>query len=229
MNKQNRITALRNNTIFILFYRIASFLLITAGLIVCLQLLEEEKNLLSLFTYTVQSNLFVWSFFLLSSVRTIKSLLRNTEHKDCTFCSVFSFCACIAVVVTFLVFWCYLAPSGWMQNRLLSFRNLSIHFFCPVLMVLDRILFTKKGSLKKSQVPFMLIFPLLYLAQAFVLGFNHFIYFSEIGVDSYYIYPFLDVDALGPLVIVSVLGLAAIFLGLSYLWYYLEKRAGEKK
>lgn len=228
MNHKNRFFALRNNTIFILSYRVAAFLLITAGLFVCLQIFEEEKNFLSLFTYTVQSNLLVWLFFLLSSIRTAKSLLSKTEHRDCTFCSVLSFCACIAIVVTFLIFWCYLAPSGWMQNSLLTFRNLSIHFFCPLLMVADRLLFSKKEALKKSQVPYMLIFPLAYVIQTFILGFNHLVYFSDIGVDSYFIYPFLDYDAYGPIVFVFLLGLTGFFLGLSYLWYYLEKKATKK-
>ncbi|MBE5951612.1 MAG: hypothetical protein E7260_08495 [Lachnospiraceae bacterium] len=228
MTNKNRLTALGNDTKFILFYRVTSFLLITAGLCVCLQLFEEEKNLLSLFTYTVQSNLMVWFFFLISSIRTAKAVYSGTKVKTCDFCSIFSFCTCIAITVTFLIFWCYLAPSGWMQNRLLSFRNLSIHFFCPVLMVLDRILFYPKGQMKKTQVLFMLIFPLLYVAQSFILGLNHLVYFSDVGVESYYMYPFLDFDAYGPLVFVFILGLAGFFLGLSYLWYYLEKKAGEK-
>ena len=74
----------------------------------------------------------------------------------------------------------------------------------------------------------MLIFPLLYVAQSFILGLNHLVYFSDVGVESYYMYPFLDFDAYGPLVFVFILGLAGFFLGLSYLWYYLEKKAGEK-
>lgn len=151
MNKQNRLTVLRNNTKFILFYRVAALLLITAGLFVCLQLFEEEKNLVSLFTYTVQSNLIVWVFFLLSSFWTAKRIFSKTDCKEGAFGSVYSFCCCIAILVTFLVFWCYLAPSGWMQNRLLSFRNLSIHFFCPALMILDRILFYEKEPLKNHR------------------------------------------------------------------------------
>jgi len=229
MKNQNRFSAIRTNTKFILFYRVVSFLLITVGLVVCLQLFEEEKNLYSLFTYTVQSNLLVWFFFLASSIRTAKELYTGKKFTGCGFCSVFSFSSCIAIMVTFLIFWCYLAPSGWMQNNLLSFRNLSIHFFCPVLMILDRLLFFEKGLLKKSQVLYMLIFPLVYVAQSFILGLNHLVYFSEIGVESYYIYPFLDYDAHGPLVFLFLLGLTGLFLGISYLWYFLENRTAKNK
>ena len=131
--------------------------------------------------------------------------------------------------MSWLIFWCYLAPSGWMQNRLLSFRNLAIHLFCPVLMVLDRILFYPTGLQKKTHMLYMLIFPVIYVIEAFILGTNHLVDFSEkLGIDSYYIYPFLDYDAHGPLVFLFIAGLAVFFLGLSYLWYFLETKFKQK-
>ena len=229
MNDNKGFLTLKNNPKFILAYRIAALLLITAGLLVSLRVFNEEKNLYALFTYTIQSNLIVLFFFLASSIRTAKDVINGTQNRDCAFCSVFSFSACIAIVVTFLIFWCYLAPSGWMENRLLSFRNLSIHLFCPVLMVLDHILFCPKGTLKKTQILCILIFPVIYVIEAFILGTNHLVNFSEeLGIDSYYIYPFLDYDAHGPLVFLFIAGLAAFFLGLSYSWYFLEKKLKQK-
>ena len=70
-----------------------------------------------------------------------------------------------------------------------------------------------------------MIFPLVYLAQSLSLGLTHTVWFGSIGVDGYYIYPFLDVDAFGARVILSVIALTGLFLGLSFLWYHLEKRS----
>lgn len=228
MKNNSLISTLKNNGKFVLIYRLIAFLLITLGIYSSLRIFSDDPNPYALFTYTLQSNLLVWIFFLISIIKTIQKLRSGNSTGDYGFHSVFSFSVCIAIVVTFLIFWLYLAPSGWMKNRLLSFRNLSIHFFCPVLMVLDRVLFYKKGVLKKPQVLYMLIFPLVYVAQSFILGLNHIIWFEDIGVNSYYIYPFLDFDAYGPLVFVFLLGLTAAFLGISYLWYFFEAKAKQK-
>ncbi len=225
MGNTGKLTALKNNGTFILIYRIASFLLITLGLLISLRVFSDDPHPHALFTYTIQSNIYVWIYFLLSIIKTIKKLRSKQNDGNYGFHPVLSFAACIAIVVTFLIFWCYLAPTGWTQNRLLSFKNLTIHLFCPLVMVLDRILFFEKGTLKKSQVLYMMIFPFFYVIQSFVLGLNRLIWFSEVGVESYYIYPFLDLDAYGPLVFVFLLALTALFLGISYLWYYLEKRS----
>lgn len=228
MNSNHIISTLKNNGRFVLAYRISTFLLITLGLLVSLRVFTDDPHPYALFTYTIQSNLLVWTFFLISIIKTVKKLRSTDKDGDYGFYSVFSFAVCIAIVVTFLIFWCYLAPTGWTKNRLLSFSNLSIHLFCPLLMVLDRILFYKKGVLKKPQVLYMLIFPLVYVAQSFALGLSRAVWFSEVGVESYYIYPFLDLDAYGPLVFVFVAALAALFLGISYLWYFLEAKASRK-
>ena len=225
MSDNKTFATIKNNPKFVLFYRLAAFFLITAGMFASLQLLEEEKNLYALFTYTLQSNLFVWVFFLVNIIQTLRKVVSKKHDNDFGFTPVFSFAVCIAIVVTFLIFWCYLVPTGWAKNSLLTFRNLSIHLFCPLFMVLDRVLFYKKATFSKKQILYILIFPLVYLAQSLSLGLTHTVWFGSIGVDGYYIYPFLDVDAFGALVILFVIALAGLFLGLSFLWYHLEKRS----
>ena len=187
--------------------------------------MSETPNPYSLFTYTIQSNLLVWGYFLFSIIKTIKKLSIAENDQDFGFHTAFSFAVCIDIIVTFLIFWCYLAPNGWMAGSLLTFKNLSIHFFCPLLAVLDRIMFFRKGSLKKSQIPVIMIFPLIYVVQSLTLGLTHAIWFAPVGVESYYMYPFLDLDAHGAMVFVYLIGLVAIFLGISYLWYYIETKA----
>ena len=221
--------SLKNNGTIILIYRIGAFILISLGLLASLRPFSVHPNPYSLFTYTIQSNLLVWSFFLFSIVLTLRKLSGQENDRDFGFCSAFSFAVCIDIIVTFLIFWCYLAPSGWMKNSLLSFKNLSIHFFCPLLMVLDRILFYRKNVLKKKQILGILIFPMIYVIQSFVLGLTHAVWFAPVGVHSYYMYPFLDLDAQGAMVFVYLIGLVAAFLGLSYLWYFLEQKAFKNK
>lgn len=65
--------------------------------------------------------------------------------------------------------------------------------------------------------------------QSFALGLTHTVYFSEIGVDSYYIYPFLDFDKYGVRVFLYIAILTVFFLLLGYLWYLSEAHWEKQK
>lgn len=212
------------NGYLIFAYRIFSFVISILGLLANMQVLEGTPNYYALFAYTTQSNILVILFFTLLVIKTAQQLFfrEKTNNRNYGFYPVLSFVVCFSIFITMIIFWLVLAPSQWADINLLTFFNLGVHFINPVLMILDRFLFYEKGRIKKRQVFLILIFPYFYILQSFLLGLTHAVYFSPIGIDSYYIYPFLDFDKYGCQVFLFIAVLTMIFLLLGYGWHRLE-------
>lgn len=80
--------------------------------------------------------------------------------------------------------------------------NISLHYVMPPVYLADWVWFVDKRGLRFGQIPYWLIFPLLYAVYVLIHG-------VESG---YYPYPFLDVRQFGyGQVLVNMAGLAAMF------------------
>ncbi len=91
---------------------------------------------------------------------------------------------------------------GWYVNILL-------HYIMPPAYILDWALFVPKRNLRFSQIPYWLIFPLLYAAWTLIHG----------AASGFYPYPFLNVTTYGyPRVLLNILGLTAVFVILSLIF-----------
>ncbi|MDR1101619.1 MAG: hypothetical protein LBL34_04630 [Clostridiales bacterium] len=219
------------NKYFILGYRILAFIIITLGILATAQVFTGKINFYVFFAYTMQSNILVWLFFAVLIVKTAARIAQRQEAKDENygFYPVISFAICFAILVTMLIFWGLLAPARWGNSHLLTFANLGVHLFCPLLMIGDRLLFYKKGMLKKHEPLAMVIFPFLYIIQALSLGMTRAVYFEPLGIKSYYIYFFLDFDIYGYRVFLFIFLLTVFFLALGYGCYYLGKRMSKPR
>lgn len=80
--------------------------------------------------------------------------------------------------------------------------NISLHYVMPPVYLADWAWFVDKRGLRFGQIPYWLIFPLLYAVYVLVHG----------VASGYYPYPFLNVRQFGyGLVLVNMAGLAAMF------------------
>lgn len=215
------------NKKIVLGYRIAALVIITLGLADTAGFFSGAVNWYVFFAYTIQSNVLVWLFFALLIVKTAATPACR-EKWAYGFYPVVSFTVSFAILITLLIFWAILVPISWGGGNLLKFSNLGVHLFCPLLMMGDRVLFYKKGTLKQRDPLAIAIFPYLYIAQSFTLGLTHSVYFSPLGIESYYIYPFLDFDAHGYYVFAYIFALTLFFLGLAYLCFALEKHLSNR-
>ena len=111
----------------------------------------------------------------------------------------------------------------YLDVKLGAFSNIGVHLINPLLMLCDRILFYRNHTMEKRHVVSLLLFPCFYIIQAFSLGATRAVWFAPIGVNAYYVYPFLNLDVLGWLVFPIMIALAMAMLGLGYVFYYLEK------
>jgi hypothetical protein len=222
-----------SNTSVILGYRIAAFVIIALGLLTTTGVFAGHVKYQTLFAYTIQSNIVVLAFFAVLIVRTAVGLARGADAKDggYGFYPVASFAISFAILITMLIFWVILAPvatTTWGNGHLLTFSNLGVHLFCPLLMIGDRLLFYPKRVMRKHEPLFVAICPYAYILESFALGLNRVVYFGPIGIESYYPYPFMDLDANGPWVFVNLLGLTVFFLGLAYGCYFIGNRRARR-
>jgi hypothetical protein len=219
-----------NNKYFILGYRVASVVVIVFGLLATLGAFSGSINYYIFFAYTTQSNILVLGFFVVLVAKTAAKIARGEDvvDKSFGFYPVAAFAVTFAIFITMMIFWGILVPlKGGMSMGLMTFYNLGVHLFCPLLMIGDYLLFYKKGVMRRRDPLAITIFPYLYIGQSFALGLNHVVYFAPLHIESYYIYPFMDFDAHGRLVFLFLLALTAFFLGLGYVCYYLEKRVSK--
>jgi hypothetical protein len=88
----------------------------------------------------------------------------------------------VVAVIYYLLLRKVFAPGGFG-----AVVNVLLHYVMPALCLLDWVFFLPKGSLSFRQVPYWLIFPLLYAAVTMLDG----------AVSGYYPYPFLDAAKFG--------------------------------
>ncbi|MDR1068369.1 MAG: hypothetical protein LBL36_03875, partial [Clostridiales Family XIII bacterium] len=143
-----------SNKYVILGYRIAAFVIIALGLLTTTGVFAGHAKYQILFAYTIQSNIVVLAFFAVLIVGTAAGIARGADAKEGAygFYPVASFAISFAILITMLIFWGILAPPmAWGNAYLMTFSNLGVHLFCPLLMIGDRLLFYKKRVMKKHE------------------------------------------------------------------------------
>ena len=113
---------------------------------------------------------------------------------------------------------------------LLTWRNLSVHLVAPILMVVDYFVFCERGKLLMKDIWWFLLFPFVYCIIATVSGFAGVTWGVDEGGRAYrFPYGFMDYDNLGYMVIPWFIGLAVLFIGLSFLLLWLDRIGSSKK
>jgi|GEM_PF-1493621 len=183
--------------------------------------------------YTLLSNALVLGVFVALIVRDINILIKlkkNIEVQIPKRCLLYVIQAgtVVSIMLTFLVFWGLLAPPVFMGDDVISllyFNNLSTHLLAAIFMTVDYFVFTPRGHLKFNDIWWFTIFPIFYLVFATIGGFAGVVY--RIHADGYAVrfpYGFMDYDRTGWLVIPWFIGIAVVFIGMSLLIYWLDKR-----
>jgi hypothetical protein len=167
-------------------------------------LFSWNKDIPSIYFFTIQSNLILAVYWILSP------LVRRKDHP------VFSLVVTTNMVITGAIF-IILIDEGFTDKLYLMLENKSIssmvhyismassiitHYMMPALALLDFLVFVDLGTLKPGKKVFVLVYPVCY----FVF---HLIYSSSSGN---FIYPFFDPDYLGgnARVVLLTLGMMAV-------------------
>jgi hypothetical protein len=227
---------LRENKIFVIVYRSCAFFLGIWGILTTAGVFRKAFNPVILLAYTIQSNILVIVFFGILLARTIVCIY-DKEKRAAPSGSPYSFFprlsafVTLAIFVTMLVYWFILLPIS-VQTMSLSgifaFDNLVVHLFMPLLMLVDYLALTERGKFKKYDFLLCAVIPYVYLAEAMTLGLTRAVRYDSLGVHSYYLYVFLDVDQFGALVIPMVAAITLFFMAIMLLWQRLDKRLAAK-
>ena len=134
-----------------------------------------------------------------------------------------SFIATISLLATGIVFWCLLSP--FVDIPLLSVTNLCHHLFCPLLVIVDRLLFYYGCAPSPRDAFIAMIHPVLYLVQSVIVGGLKLVDF-DIG---WFPYPFLDFYTYGAWVILFVAVFFFAILALAEGWALMERRRDKKR
>ncbi len=217
-----------NNPKFIFYYRLCAFILSLWGIVSHIGLFTDNFRPEGLMTYTVQSNIFACIVFFMLMKETGKRMKEAGRKVDYGFYSPLSFAAMIDIILTMLIFWVVLAPTNWAGLNLFSADNLMVHLFTPLMIISDRIMFCKDSKMKAKDILYAVIYPYIYIIEAYINGKMRLVKFGSIDGGSYYLYPFLNFDKLGWKVFIYVALLTVFFLLLGYVFYRWEKSHTQK-
>lgn len=175
---------------------------------IILTLIPNLDNLgFFLSTYTIQSNLLVLIWL------TIAIFLQE-KYKTCWFFSgVIRGAITLYITVTFIIFALLLAPL-YHPTGMDAYTNLSLHYIIPIAFLVDWVLTEMYHGYQWKYTLLWLSYPIFYLILTLILG----------SITGYYIYPFLDLNAMGTefFVIVCII-LTAFFILLGSLLVFVNK------
>jgi hypothetical protein len=173
---------------FLIHQVFKALIIISSGLGLLLSFIESN-DLSPMLYFTNQSNLFIFIVYLVFLVK------HNNYHEP--YISIL-YQAVLAIVLTGIVYHLmlrpYIDPSVYSPN---SLSNLLVHTFTPIFVVIERIVFSRKGILQRKHPFIWLSFPMLYYVFVLVYGTFGGKFHSGTDYASKYPYFFLNIGEEG--------------------------------
>jgi hypothetical protein len=220
---------------FALGFRIVAFVLCLFGIIHNLGLFDGQFYGVFLLYYTLQSNLLALVLLGILTVRTAIGLKKDGMQGSSGYFPRTSACIALCVAIVLIVFWIVIAPTFAFPEYMFSFTNLSVHLINPLVMIIDYVLFSERGHIKLRDPFLFVIVPVTYFIQATALGFagTNFQFPQVPGLDvpidiKPFPYVFMDYFALGGIVAINIILIAATFIGIAYLLWFVDNRRAKK-
>lgn len=180
--------------------------------------------------YTIQSNILVLATQVILFIYDL--FYEKLKEKFSKFISILKFVSTTAITLTLLVFWGMLAPYMEMET-LKSFSCILVHLVIPLGMIFDFLFSKDEYQVKKNDILFSLIPPVLYFIFCLIRA-----EISEVRLTggSRFPYWFIDIDAYGWLgnengigVLYWIMIIAIIVLFIAGCLYLLNKKISNGK
>jgi len=220
------------NRAFALGFRCTAFLACLFGVLYNITSGFSTFHGVLLLYYTIQSNIFAIALFGILIYKTAAGLKKDGVKGNSAYLSRISAGVTICIMLTFIVFWCVLAPFAGEAEKpfLFTYDNLSVHFIAPLLMLADYIMFSEGGKLKKED-PFLFAFvPIVYLIITLIIGFSGKVVFQIPGFERSASFPyfFIDYSAVGLWMLAYIVGLTVFYIGMGYFLLFIDGRRERK-
>ena len=175
--------------------------------------------------YTIQSNVLCFVFFILLVFKTFIDLKNKGIRGTTVFLPHFKGAVTMAIAITFLIYNLVLVPQYLTtlksEYNILIWQNVLVHYFVPIVVIFDWLLFDKKLNFRWYDPFIWLFIPVGYFVFIIIR--------AKVGgiieiVSSHYPYFFIDVDLLGWLKVIKNAGILTFgFLVLGYLLFLVDK------
>lgn len=158
--------------------------------------------------FTITTNSLVALYFLYLSYHQLKNKETTTKHFGClTALTVY-------ITIVGLVYQLVLSQT-WNPEGTQKIVDELLHFANPILVVVYWFLHRKKNTLNYYQIPYWLIYPLIYLIYVLIRG----------SYSNFYPYPFFNISEIGlGKVAVNSLVLTIVFIFVSLLFVWIARR-----
>lgn len=213
--------------LFALIYRLVAGVITLMGILATVGVFGGLSDGATTFLYyTIQSNILALGLFVYLAIKSGYDLVKHGRYGNSGYVPRLEAMVMIAITLTMCVFWGMLAPTaGEIWGYLTSFGNLSVHTFAPILTIVDYLIFTEPGHLKKRDPWLCLIIPYAYFIMSTILGFSGAVTYTGFGGEATrFPYFFIDFDQQGWFVALWVALLSAVFVGLMYLILHFDKK-----
>jgi len=188
-------------------------IIISSGLGVFLNIIQENFSFNSLLYFTHQSNLLVFIVYTVF-------LFHDKKYKQRQITILYQ--AVVAIVLTSVVYHGMLRPV--LDNTSIfgnGFVDMLVHTITPILVVVERLLFSTKGVIQRKQPIYWLIFPMFYFFFTIIYSFLGGTFHKGTDYESKYPYFFLNFSDNG---IGYFIVLIIIVLLIGYSIYFMNRR-----
>lgn len=205
------------NKYIILIYRILFLIICGYGLYLNFFDMQLQNRLELLSYYTILSNIACFLYFFVVVIKTAI----NWEKAKQTYYPVIKGMVTMGITVTFLIFHFILRPSFFVMNNnsyFFTLANTIVHYIVPIMVVLDYVLFDKKGHIGRSDPLKWLLMPLVYWLLCLIRALFGFTY----STGSKYPYFFIDINEYGLIMVLRNVALLVLFftlLGYAFLLF----------
>lgn len=183
--------------------------------------LDGNLNIDIFTMFTTITNLSCTIYYLVEFIYQLKI------KKNRTFSRIIKNTLMMSITLTLLVAH-FVLKMRFSFDTFMNMSFLGVHYIIPILIIIDWIIFEKKGKIKKVEPFIYLIMPAIYFIVALISAkFGH-----GLGCNSTskYPYPFLDIEVLGigkVLINCIVMKIGCLFIG--YTYYFTDKLLSKTK
>lgn len=173
--------------------------------------------------FTNISNLAVTAYFWCAAIM----ILRGSAGACSPWRHKLKYALMLAITVTWLVAHFLLDWGMVFQGDAFHPEMLVLHYIVPICTIIDWLVFDQKGSMSYKDVLAWPLFPLGYVVYICVLVAG----FGVVALDdgTRWPYPFLNFDALGPLVLANIVGLLAAFMLIGCLYVFVDRMLAKRR
>jgi hypothetical protein len=194
------------------------------GLIMVSGVFQGRLSGLMLAYYTNLSNILCFGYMLLAAVHTLAGIVTKRPAGFPAPLPKIKRAFTLMIAITVVVYHFILAPGMYRMNynyQVFSGTDILIHYFTPIMFILDWALFDKKNGIRWYEPLSWLIIPVAYLVYVLIR--------AEVGaplnaLGVRYPYLFLDFDLLEAAQVYGYIALcAAGIVAIGYLFFLLDK------